>query len=90
MNTTIEEKKLRLGMVNELRESPAFRAILLPHFRALARHHAEQCRNKGLNWEKRAEHIEAAEMAEQLGSYLDERAAALQSQIEAMAELRGK
>jgi hypothetical protein len=86
MNAVLEEKKARLALVNELRASGAYRAILLPHFAALARHHAGECRNKSLPWEKRAEHIEAAELAERLGTYLDERAAALETQMEALRE----
>lgn len=84
MNAALEEKRARLALVNELRHSAAYRAILQPHFAALARHHAGECRNKTLPWEKRAEHIEAAELAERLGTYLEERAAALETQIEAL------
>ena len=84
MNATLEEKKVKLAMVAELRASPAYRAILLPHFQALARLHAAQCRNKTLPMEKRAEHIEAAELSERLVTYLDDRAAALEAQIEAI------
>jgi hypothetical protein len=84
MNPTLEEKKTRLAQVRSLLSAPAYAAILVPHFESLALHHAAQCRNKRLTAEKRAEHIEAAELAEQLTSYLEKRAASLEAQIEAI------
>jgi hypothetical protein len=88
MTTALEEKKSRLALIHDLRASPAYLTILLPHFQSLATHHAQQCRNKSLPWEKRAEHIEAADLADHLLTYLDDRAATLQSQIEALRNER--
>lgn len=84
MKAALDDKKARRAMVEELRDSPAYRVILRPHFEALAAYHAAECRNRNLTWEKRAEHIEAAALAGGLVTYLDERAAALGAQIEAL------
>jgi hypothetical protein len=86
MKDSLEEKKARLAQVRALLASPAYVAVLAPHFQALARHHAAQCRNKLLPAEKRVEHIEAAELAEQLETYLELRAATLETQIEALRQ----
>jgi hypothetical protein len=81
MNVELAEKQEKLKAVERLMESPDFKTVFLPHLVEMAKHHAGECRNKNLTPDKRAEHIEAAELAENLQKFLKERQAQLKATI---------
>ncbi len=71
-----------LDAVIRLEANEDFKAIMVPHFKELEEEHAKACRDRELTMEKRAEHIEAAAMAEELQKYLTERRKGLESALE--------
>ncbi len=70
---TLGELKDTLAAIKRLLKNEDFQAIMVPHFQTKAAEHIAGCRDKTLTPEKRAEHIEAAELAENLTTYLETR-----------------
>lgn len=81
MNPKLAEKAENLAALKRLGTNEDFQTIFLPHLIERAEHHAAQCRNRDLTPEKRAEHIEAADLAESLLDYLDARKKTLEAKI---------
>jgi hypothetical protein len=81
MNLELAELRERLRKVNELRESEAYRDILLPHFAELKKNATNQAIDRKITPEKRAEWIEAISQAESLERFLETEVQAIERKI---------
>jgi hypothetical protein len=68
---SIEHAKQQLEYVRELRQSEAFRQIFQKELLTLQEKHNRAVKDRDKSPEKRAEHIEAAHMADELVGRLD-------------------
>ena len=66
MNEKLEAKREQLRAVEALLESDGWRNILEPHLKERLAHHTAGCCARNLTPDKRAEHIEAVELATNL------------------------
>lgn len=64
-------KETRLRLVRELRASEAWQKVMAPELERRKKFHSEALRDRNLSAEKRAEHVEASHMADELLGYLD-------------------